>query len=413
MKIVICIPSLNGHYVDSGISYIAIYDTNNQTYEDYPINLVDFNKLPLPNLDSDVFLVYNKRLFDKFYPNNISYDLETEFWINNLSLDKSLLDFKKFYYFYRRSDYYRFIPYPILKDSCQKFLEDVSKILVKLVPTKASDFYRTIVYPTIEMIESNGMQIDLEKFNNNFNKKYVTNIVRSYYNIHTSTGRPSNTFDNVNYLALSKKDETRNSFISRFKNGYLVEYDFDSYHLRLIGKMVGVDFSKVDSVHTALAKEYFNKEDISEEDYLNSKKLSFLMLYKDSDELIKSYDFEFFNKVNTLKSSILKEYEENGYLESKISGRKLVLDTNYDKSKLFNYFIQMMETEFSMLFIYDISKILKDKLSKIILYTYDSILIDFNPLDGENTLRAIENNLLKTKISKGTNYKDMMRISLS
>jgi hypothetical protein len=266
------------------------------------------------------------------------------------------------------------------------------------------------VFPNIKTIESNGLCINLNTFNNNFNKKYVTNIVRSYYNIHTSTGRPSNTFDNINFSALSKKDSSRESFISRYDNGYLVEYDFDSYHLRLIGKMIGYDFDGLDSIHTEFAKLYFGKDSISEEEYTESKKISFTLLYKDIEN--SKYSNEFFDRVNDFKEKIWNKYLENSYIESPISKRRLVVTDDCTKSKFFSYYIQMIETEFSMLFIYDINELLKDKQSKVILYTYDSILIDFNPLDGKQLLIDIKNKLIKSKISLGKNYKEMRRVSI-
>ena len=47
--------------------------------------------------------------------------------------------------------------------------------------------------------------------------------VHSEYNIYTSTGRPSNRFGGTNFAALNKKDGSRKQYISRFKNGVLVE----------------------------------------------------------------------------------------------------------------------------------------------------------------------------------------------
>lgn len=413
MKIVICIPNSTKHYVSSGISLIAIYDTYLESVEYFPIDLVDIDNVDLPKIPNyHTLLVYNKKLFDKYYFGYESYDIETEFWMEGADLDKSQISFKSFQNFYRRQDFYRYIPYYQMTSGVYNFISYLKDNLSKVNISSSSIFYKDIVYPTIENIESNGLCVDLESFNNNFNKNYVSNIVRSYFNLHTSTGRPSNTFDNVNYSALSKKDGSRESFVSRFDDGYLVEYDFDSYHLRLIGKLIGYDFENIDSIHTEFAKYFFNKEDITEEDYQNSKKLSFTLLYKDSKELLDTYNIEFFSKVNIFKEKLFEKYKEDGYLRSPVSKRKLKVYENFDMSKLFNYFIQMIETEFSMLFIYDIINLLKDNYSKIILYTYDSILLDFNPKDGLEILKSIENKLLKTKIFVGKNYKEMRRVSL-
>jgi len=51
---------------------------------------------------------------------------------------------------------------------------------------------------------------------------------------------------------------------------------------------------------------------------------------------------------------------------------------------------------------------LQDKQSNIVLYTYDSILIDFSKEDGIQLVKDIQSLLeytgFKTKLKKGTNY---------
>jgi len=85
------------------------------------------------------------------------------------------------------------------------------------------------------------------------------------YNLFTSTGRPSNTFNGINYAALNKEDGSRDRFISRFENGMMVEFDFDSYHLRLIANLIGYNLPD-ESVHEYLGKYYFGKEELTPDD---------------------------------------------------------------------------------------------------------------------------------------------------
>ena len=54
--------------------------------------------------------------------------------------------------------------------------------------------------------------------------------------------------------------------------------------------------------------------------------------------------------------------------------------------KLFNYQIQAFETESNVEMIKLLFKELNGYDSKLILYTYDSFLIDFNPTDGKKLL---------------------------
>ena len=60
-----------------------------------------------------------------------------------------------------------------------------------------------------------------------------------------------------------------------------------------------------------------------------------------------------------------------------------------------------------MLFIYKVYNILKDRRSKIIMYTYDSILIDFNVNDKKEVISEIKDKIIKSKVKIGKNYKDM------
>ena len=73
-------------------------------------------------------------------------------------------------------------------------------------------------------------------------------------------------------MTLNKKDGSRKPYVSRYKNGVLVEMDYrDTYHLRLIGERIGYDFPK-GSVHEHI-REFYGV------DYEESKKLSFQYLY--------------------------------------------------------------------------------------------------------------------------------------
>jgi hypothetical protein len=48
----------------------------------------------------------------------------------------------------------------------------------------------------------------------------------------------------------------------------------------------------------------------------------------------------------------------------------------------------------------------------MILYTYDSILIDYNVEDGYDLLKDVKKILINSKVKKGQNYKDMELFSI-
>ena len=85
-------------------------------------------------------------------------------------------------------------------------------------------------------------------------------------------------------------------------------------------------------------------------------------------------------------------------------------------NKLFNYILQASETEYSMQSLMDINRYLADKLTKPVLYTYDSILFDVNKAEGKNILveivKLMQNQGFPTKCYFGTNYHDMNSLSI-
>jgi hypothetical protein len=407
MNLVICIPTNDLHYLKTSISHIAIWNIGSLEAEHYPISLADSNNVSLPKIQGDC-LVYNKRLFDRFFSNS-SFDLETFFWIRtNKSIDK-LLDlslFDRFKKFYRDiTDYISYIPNLLLKGHCEdiySLYEDIGGSI-----NSVDEFYKNIVFPCIVEIERNGLKVDLDILNKKFNKDYKSDIVPTFYHLHNVTGRPSNAFDNINFSALNKSDDTRNSFITRFDNGRLVEFDFDGYHIRLIASLIGYDLPKNIKVHNYFGKMYFKKEVLSDKEYLDSKSLTFKLLYSEYRD--NNSSIPFMDKVYNYIDSIWETFNNTGFIESPVS-KRIMRRENFGemtKSKLFNYFIQMIETEFSMLFIYKVLGILKSKKSKIVLYTYDSILIDFNEEDGYETIEQIRSNIILSKVKIGKNYKDM------
>ena len=81
-------------------------------------------------------------------------------------------------------------------------------------------------------------------------------------------------------------------------------------------------------------------------------------------------------------------------------------------NKLFNYLIQLAETESNMDIITNIRELLSDKKSKLVLYQYDSFLFDFNKEDGKDLIIDIKNTIERkgkypTKIKIGQNYHEM------
>ena len=238
--------------------------------------------------------------------------------------------------------------------------------------------------------------------------KTYEKIVYSEYNPYTSTGRPSNRFGGMNFAALNKSDGSRKQFISRFNNGVLVEMDFDAYHLRLIGEIIGYKFPK-GSVHEHMAKLYGLPYD-------EAKALSFKYLYGGITDEVS--DNPFFSKVNDYIKLLWDDYKTNNFVQSYIYNRKIYGKNLQDMNpnKLFNYMIQLMETENNIKILNELQPKLQQYESKLILYNYDAFLFDFNPKEGLEFLNIVKQTIesdgeYPVKISKGVNYHDMQDIT--
>ena len=258
--------------------------------------------------------------------------------------------------------------------------------------------YNNEVLDNLSYIESTGLQT-------------TEDMVYSEYNLYTSTGRPSNRFGGLNFAALNKKDGSREKFISRYKNGVLVEMDYDGYHLRLIADRIGYEFPK-GSVHEHMAKLYGT-------DYSEAKSLSFQYLYGYIPKEIQENN-EYFSRVHEYIQKLWMEYKSKDFIVSDIYNKRIYKKnlTDMNANKLFNYTIQLMETENNMRVLSElIPKIDKDDYkSKLILYNYDAFLFDFNMEDGLDYLKEVKGILeqdsrFPVKVGWGLNYHDMKDIT--
>lgn len=412
MNIIVCIPSSTAHYCLTEISYLYVFSLEKNQGKSYALNLVDKEPDEIPEF-TEPALVFNKRLFDRFFKCE-SYDLETQSWLITGENFYKPEDFpfyermRRFYHKYKTA--YRYIPFLKHQEFAQALIKKALEIPHLPVISKSSQYYREKVYRNITQIESNGLHVELELFNMLFRKTYKSAIVHTFYNFHTRTGRPSNRFDGVNYSALNKTDQTRKAFTSRFENGRLIEFDFDAYHVRLIAQILNFTLPVEESIHTYFGKQYFYKDFLTEKEYQDSKGITFRLLYGGMQP---GYEhINFFMKVEEFKQQLWHNFLQAGFIRIPFSER-IIKKENYEElnmSKLFNYVIQAVETEYSILFIEEILTLLTGKLSKLVLYTYDALLIDFSPQDGSELFYNLINTMTYSKAKAGFNYKELQKI---
>ena len=284
---------------------------------------------------------------------------------------------------------------PILKHF--ELCREQVKVLEKYYQLPIHEQYNDEIINNLSFIESSGLRKDDE-------------IVYSEYNLYTSTGRPSNRFGGINFAALNKKDESRKPYKSRFEDGILIEFDYDAYHLRLIGHILDYKFPK-GSVHEHM-REFYG--DIT---YEESKNTSFQYLYGRIPQQIIDTN-PFFSRVNKYITEIWGEFKREDFVKSNIY-KKTIYKKNLsamNRNKLFNYMIQLLETENNMKVMTQLIPFLKDKQSKLILYSYDSFLFDFKLTDGLDFLKGVkqileQGGVFPTKSSRGLNYHEMEDIT--
>ena len=259
-------------------------------------------------------------------------------------------------------------------------------------------------------LEGAGVKVEEEKFIDrfHFNKEYLPNgFAYTKYNPYTVTGRPSNRHLNVNWAAMNKSDGCRSNVVSRFKEGTLIQFDYESYHIRIIGKMVGYVFPEGETAHEHLAKYY----GVTTEE---SKALSFRYLYGGLDEFAKTIPF--FQKVDEYVQSVYQKFVISGKLTTPLYKREIPFQRIEapNEQKVFNYLLQALETEINYTKIDEVLKWCDGRRSKMILYTYDAFLIDVHPQDRDSLLgeliTTLERGGFPVKSYEGSNYDNLVVI---
>ncbi|NDC22739.1 MAG: hypothetical protein EBZ49_01230 [Proteobacteria bacterium] len=209
-------------------------------------------------------------------------------------------------------------------------------------------------------------------------------VVYSDYNLYNLTGRPTNSFNGLNFLSIPKVGEARSYVLP--KNDFLVEFDFDGYHPRLIAELCGSTLSS-EPVHEQLGKQYFNKESISEEEYQESKRLTFKQLYGSVEDRFKGV--KFFDDLVNYSDKAFRKYRDNRCYVLP-TGRTIIHDPEMMRSRLFNYTVQNYETHKNVSVIKELRKFLSNKLTQVVMVSYDAFLVDFSVKDGQTTLSGIK-----------------------
>jgi hypothetical protein len=286
--------------------------------------------------------------------------------------------------------------------------------LLKSIPDgfEIKDWYRKYSdsISLLGKVEGAGVQVEVENFIDrfSFDSRYIDEgRVYTQYNPYTITGRPSNRHLNVNYSALPKGDGSRGTIISRWSFGTLIQFDYESYHIRLIAGLIGYKFPTDITAHQYLANYYGC-------DYETSKGLTFKYLYGGLDDFARKIPF--FQKVDSYIDNLYQRYVISGKLTTPLFKREI----NHNRiesptqQKIFNYLLQALETEINYMKMVGILEFLSGMKSKIVLYTYDAFLIDTHPTERDKILELLPTIMEKggfpIRADEGTNYDNLVHL---
>ena len=393
----------NKHSVNDELSLLYVQMWGGKEFM-LPFNHSETINLNIKNLykmlSKHKFYTYDRKKLSHFVKLNNVIDVNLIHYMNtgnplNLEqIDTNAHNFLNMKY-YKKENINTIVPVMKHLEKCRK----ISKILkdtIEKYDQSVNMSYNNEVLDNLTYIEKNGLQTTNGK-------------LYSEYNIYTSTGRPSNRFGGTNFAALNKSDGSRKPYVSRFKSGVLVEMDYDAYHLRLIADKIGYDFPD-GSVHEHMSKLY-------KVDYEEAKRLSFQYLYGHLPHEVVQMN-PYFSRVYDYIKNLWKEYNSKEFIVSDIYNRRIYKKNlgDMNANKLFNYTIQLMETENNMKVLSELIPQLEEDKSKLILYSYDSFLLDFNMEDGLDYLKKVKGILEQdgkypVKVSGGLNYHEMKDIT--
>lgn len=288
---------------------------------------------------------------------------------------------------------------PIVKhfEQCEIIFEEYASVIKKYIPNEYHDDLSNVFW----FIERNGLKVN-SAFERYFDlKRPFLSRYNSYtftqYNLNTTTGRPSNTFNSLNFAALPKENGSRSVFVPR--NDFLLEIDLTAYHPTLIGQMVGYN-SPTGDIYEDFAAKYGM-------DRAEAKGLVFKQLYGHIFDQYK--DFEFFQLTQKLIEEIWNTFSSKGKYVVQETGKVFKKDDlpNMNPQKLFNYIIQHWETYSNVAILKEIIYIINNKETKLVLYTYDAFLLDVSKQDKDKikkVLEVFETRGFLYKIKKGLDY---------
>jgi hypothetical protein len=354
----ICIPLVsNDKLHPSETTILALY----LYFEDGTFNLVNFSHPDKPISDiqlNDVklhpkSLVFNKKLLAyNGFDSGVDLNSYMQYYVDD-TINVSEFYPKTFEYFY------------------SKFYKDNS--VGKIIPiSKHIEFAENIILFVMSYYKSDRITESCISYSDDFVQVFrnieQTPIMvdgvphKQNYMWYTSTTRPSNSWNNFNFSAINKKDGSRSKITSKFNGGKLIQFDYDAFHVKLLAMFL---------------------------------------------------QHPFFLRVQAMIDELYNEYTTNGFIESYFYKKRFRDIEDESPNKIFNYFLQSLETEYNVHKMKLISELLNEKKSTLSMYVYDAFIFDIHPdeLDIIPVLtKVFETDDMTIKLSIGDDLNDIKEI---
>ena len=322
----------------------------------------------------DLSLMYSMKYYKKL---EVPRSVSTYSWFYTKFADKANIN--------------QLLPISKILENSENVYNSVEKHMIELKPQSGFEFYNNLATNIFFLIEQNGISLEKENFREKYsldNPQYSINKgkILTSYNLYNSTSRPTNSFNSINFSALPKKGGFRECYIP--SNDSFIELDFDGYHIRLLCEQIGYELTG-ESAHKQIAKTYFNKEELTEEEYDLAKQINFQALYgKIPSELA---NVRIFKLIQEYIDTLWKTYIEKGEIIAPISEKPFTSELkDMNPQKLMNYVMQSLETSNNIVVLKEVLKYLQNKKTKIALYIYDAIVFDYSEEDGEDTIEDLK-----------------------
>jgi hypothetical protein len=262
------------------------------------------------------------------------------------------------------------------------------------------DWLNNDVIPVLGEIERYGVRVDRAKFFDSFSQshhKHVTddNRIFTEYNPYILTGRPSNRHGGINFSAIKKGVGLRSVFVPQHT---FHQYDYDAYHIRLIGKLIGFPLPQT-SAHQWLADQYGVSYD-------ESKPITFQLVYGGIPPEFNSIPFLY--SIHQWTQTLWETSLAKGYIQTPKRRIELSRIEAPNPQKVLNYLLQSVETERNVEVMKKVLEGIRNTPVTMPIYTYDAFLFDApSDYDMSGVRRILEEGGFPTKVSVGTNYEEV------